>query len=87
MTAATAVALVRRYVVTEELGIALLRYGSELDWDSGSAVVYVTVLVRLTVVRSWAPAACRSRRQRRHSRQRLVAQGDEDILRQQPGRD
>jgi hypothetical protein len=33
---------------------ALLRYGSELDWASGSALVYVATLVALTVVSGWA---------------------------------
>jgi hypothetical protein len=34
--------------------VALARYGSEFDWSSFSAVVYVAILVALTLVSGWA---------------------------------
>jgi hypothetical protein len=34
--------------------VALARYGSELDWGSFSAIVYVAILVALTAVSGWA---------------------------------
>jgi hypothetical protein len=35
-------------------GIALARFGDELDWQRPAAIVYVTVLVVLTAVSAWA---------------------------------
>ena len=42
--------------------IALARYGSELDWASISALVYVAILVALTGVSGWALLPHRRRR-------------------------
>ena len=39
--------------------VALLRFGSELDWASAAAVGYVLVLAAVTAVGAWLLAASR----------------------------